>query len=116
MGPQGTCENLFARIRKKLRKLHVFNSYLLYCAQCGKRVATIHQAILREETDGVALCQSCFELILKNAAQTPEYGEIAYDSLDDLDEHFAELLFPAGCITQGPSDLQNKPIRPRAPP
>ena len=97
MGPQRTREDLFARIRRKLRILLVFNSGLLDCAQCGRRVATVHEVIMREKTDGVALCQSCFELILKNAAQTPENGKIAYDSINNLDEHLAELLFPEGC-------------------
>jgi hypothetical protein len=97
MGPRRTHGNRFARFRMKLRNLHVFNSGLLDCAQCGKHVATMHEVIMREATDGVALCQSCFELILKNAAQTPENGKIAYDSINDLDEHLAELLFPGGC-------------------
>ena len=114
MGPQGTRGNLFARIRRKLRILNVFSSDRLDCAQCGKRVATMHEVIMREETDGVALCQSCFELILKNAAQTSEYGKIAYGSLSNLDEHLAELLFPEGCVAQGAGGLPNKPTRPRA--
>ena len=97
MGPLRTRESLLAQIRKKLRNLLVFNSGLLDCAQCGERLATVHEVITREKTDGVALCQSCFELILKNAAQTPESGKIAYDSINDLDEHLAELLFPEGC-------------------
>lgn len=50
---------------------HVFNPGLFECAFCGERVATMR--IMHEETDGVPLCQSCFGMVLKIAAQTPEY-------------------------------------------
>jgi hypothetical protein len=70
MDPRGTLENL-DRICRKLRILgaHVFNPGLLNCAHCGKRVATIREVIMHEETDGVRLCRSCFELVLKKWAE-----------------------------------------------
>jgi hypothetical protein len=77
MDSQGTRENLFARIRRKLRILHVFNPSLLDCALCGKRVATMIEVLMREESDVVPICPSCFKLMLKKAAQTPEYRKLA---------------------------------------
>ena len=68
MEPRRALENLFDRIR---RKLGIFNPALLKCSLCGKRVAAMRKAIMREETDGVPLCQSCFELMLQKAAQAP---------------------------------------------
>jgi len=98
MSPHGRRVNPLTRIRERLWSLHVFNTGLLDCAQCGKRVAAIHEMIRREEADGVALCRSCFELILKNAVQTPEYGQVEHDSPD---LHGAEVHFPEGSMTQG---------------
>jgi len=87
MEPQGTLENLFDRIRRKLGILHVFNPGLLDCALCGKRVATMPEGPISEETDGVPLCRSCFELVLKKAAQAPEYRRLMHDSLNSFDEY-----------------------------
>jgi len=77
MDSQGTRENLFARIRRKLWILHAFHPRLLDCALCGKRVATLNEVLRREETDVVPLCGSCFALMLKKAVQTPEYRKLA---------------------------------------
>jgi hypothetical protein len=114
MDPQGPRENLFARIRRKLRIMHVFNPGLLDCALCEKRAATMLEVIMREETDGVTLCQSCLELMLKKAPQTPEHRKLAHDSFNDFDEPLAQLLHPAGWIKQDPSDLPSKPTGPHA--
>ncbi len=64
---QMTRDNFFDRILRK---------QLLDCALCGKRVAR-----MREETVGVPLCRSCFQLILEKAAQTPEHRKLAGVSL-----------------------------------
>ena len=69
MDPHGTLANLFDRIRRKLQIPHVFNPGLLDCTFCGKRVATMREVSTHEETDGVPLCQSCFELVLKKSAE-----------------------------------------------
>ena len=103
MSPRRTRKNPFARIRKKLRDLQVFNFVLFDCAQCGKRVATIRETVRREEADGAALCQSCFEMILRNAAQAPEYQQVEHDSLS-LDGHPSELRFPEGWTRRGRGD------------
>ncbi|MGA2380528.1 MAG: hypothetical protein ABSG85_14595 [Spirochaetia bacterium] len=87
MDPHGTLANLFDRIRRKLQIPHVFNPGLLDCALCGKRVATMHEQIMHKETDGVPLCRSCFELVLKKAAQAPEYRRLMHDSLNSFDEY-----------------------------
>jgi hypothetical protein len=77
MEPRGTLENLFYRIRRNLGSLDVLSPGLLNCALCKKPVATTREAIMREESDGVTLCQSCFELMLQKAAQTPKYRKLA---------------------------------------
>ncbi len=89
MNPQGSLATLFDRICRKLCIPNVLSPGPFDCALCGKRVATMRKAVKREETDGVPLCQSCFELVLKKAAQTPEYGRLMHDSINDYDEHLA---------------------------
>ncbi len=74
MDPQGTL--VLNRIRRILR-VRVFNLGLLDCGLCGERVATMGEVIMREQTDGVPLCQSCFQLLLKEAAQTLKYRKLA---------------------------------------
>jgi hypothetical protein len=83
-----TLESLFDRIGRKLQNLgaHVFNPALLHCALCGNRMTAMSEEFIPEETDGVPLCQSCFGRMLKEAAQTPEYRNLAQDTLD---EHLA---------------------------
>jgi hypothetical protein len=39
----------------------------LDCALCGKRMATIREEVTHEKTDGVPICRSCFEVLLKKA-------------------------------------------------
>ena len=75
MDPQRTLADLVARIRRKLWILHVFNPSPLHCAFCGKRVAAMRKATTLDATDGLRLCQSCFGLVLKKAAQAPDYVE-----------------------------------------
>ena len=64
---------------------NVFNHCLLDCAFCGKGVASRREEIMQEKTDGARLCRSCFELVLKKAAQTPEHGKLANVSLTWLE-------------------------------
>lgn len=89
MAPLGTLENSFKRIRRKLRAVPDFDPGPLDCVLCGKRVGTEREAIIREETDNMPLCQSCFELMLKKAAQSAEHMKLADDSLNDFHRHLA---------------------------
>ncbi len=63
MDSSGTLANVFARIRRKL--LIFLNPGRRNCALCGKRLPTMHEEI--RETNGMPICRSCFELILKKA-------------------------------------------------
>jgi hypothetical protein len=95
MDPQSTLENPFVRILRNLGILRAFSPGLLDCALCGRRTADVHKAAMRE--DGAPLCQSCFALMLKKAAQTPHAERSSNDSLNVLDEEPASLQ-PGGWV------------------
>jgi len=71
MYPHGTIANLFDRTRKKLWFIHDLNPGLFDCALCGKPAVAMREKIMHGETDGVLLCRSCFELVIKKAVQPP---------------------------------------------
>jgi hypothetical protein len=70
MNPKGM--NRSGLIRRKL----LSNPGLLDCAFCGRRVETLSEAIMDMERDDAPICPSCFELLLKNASQNPEYRKV----------------------------------------
>ena len=104
MGPRGTCQTLFSRIRRQLRIPRVISARLLDCALCGTRVATRDEAIIRERAEGVPLCQSCFELMLKKAAQNPGCRQQRRTFPGDIDEQLAEVLKTTGRTTRRAGD------------
>ena len=88
MAPLGTLENPFELIRRKLRAVPDFSPGPLDCVLCGKRMGTMREAVVREDTDNMPLCQQCFELVLK-AAQSADHTKLADDSLNDFHRHLA---------------------------
>jgi hypothetical protein len=83
MDSNGALKGLFDRIRRKLHDRRP-----IYCALCGS-VVRGHGGDTRRTIDGTPLCQSCFELVLKKAAQLPEQRSLAHDAPHNSDAHLA---------------------------
>jgi hypothetical protein len=75
MDPLRTAETHVSSICRRLRITRIPKSRLLDCALCGKRVAAMDELAIRHGTEGVPICRSCFELVLKKAVQTLECGK-----------------------------------------
>jgi hypothetical protein len=77
-----------ARILKGLWNggLHVFDRSLPNCSVCRERVALMKND---GEKAGAPLCQLCFEMMLKTAAQDLADTKLTDDSSNDLDENLA---------------------------